>query len=203
MDTDSRPTDEGIELPTDFAEHMATLTDIDTPPATMEELWTAVGNQYSENDLTVGLDDLYSEAPTRHEVHVDGRVRYTYCALDALMAAVIEEQTPVTVRSIDPVTATPVTITVSGDAVEVSPEEALICYGSDIDPADVEAVGSLAAWSVQDDKDEIQTSVCQYTNAFENEATYEEWASQTESLTASLPPKKVVPLLRKLPSGRS
>jgi hypothetical protein len=53
---------------------------------------------------------------------VNGRVRYTYCVLDALQAAVFEEQDTVTVRSIYPVAATPVTITVSNDAVEVSPE---------------------------------------------------------------------------------
>ena len=100
-------------------------------------------------------------------------------------------------------TGTPVTITISDDSVVMSPEEALICFGSTIDPEDVEAVGSLAAWSVQDDKREVKASVCQYTNAFESEATYEEWASQTESLTAPIPPKRVVPFLRKLPTERS
>lgn len=203
MDTDSKPTDEGIELPTDFAEHAATLTNLDTPPATLEEWWTAMGNQYSANDLTVGFADLYSKTPTRHEVHVNDRVRYANCALDALMAAVMAEQATVTVRSIDPVAATPVTITVSDDAVEVSPEGALICFGMDLDPADVEAVGSLAEWSVQDDKDEIRDSVCQYTNAFESEATYEQWASTTDSVTAPLPPANVVPLAQKIPQEHS
>jgi hypothetical protein len=96
-----------------------------------------------------------------------------------------------------------VTFTVHEDAVEVSPEEALICFGSTIDPDDVDDVGSLPAWSVQDDLSEVKESVCQYTNAFESGKTYEQWAAETESLTAPLPPKKVVPLLRELPSGRN
>ena len=199
MDTESESTDGRTELPTDFAEHAATITDLDTPPETLEEWWTAVVEQYSADDLTVGLVHLYSEAPTRHEVHVNDRVRYAYCVLDALQAAVMEEQATVTVRSIDPVNGTPVTFTVSDDSVEVSPEEALICFGSSIDPEDVEAVGSLAAWSLQDDKVEIRGSVCRYTNAFESEATYEQWASKTDSVTAPLPPANVVPLMQKLP----
>ena len=203
MDTDQSTTDEPIELPSDFADHMAAVSGLDAPPATLEEWWTAGAEQYSAEGITVGLADLYSDTPTRHEVHVNDRVQYTHCALDALEAAIIVDQSPVTVRSIDPVTGTPVTITVSDDSVEVSSEGALICFGSTIDPEDLEAAGSLAAWSVQDDKSEVKASVCQYTNAFESETTYEEWASQTESVTAPMPPKKVVPYLRDLPTESS
>ena len=199
MDTESKLTEGHVELPTDFAEHAATVTGLDAPPATLEEWWAAVLDQFSESDLSVGFTDLYSEAPTRHEVHVDDRIRYTYCVMDALEAAVMEEQATVTVRSIDPVAGTPVTFTISDDSVEVSPEAALICFGSRVDAEDVEAVGSLAAWAVQDDKSEVQAAVCQYTNAFESEATYEQWASEIESVTAPLPPTKVVPLMQKLP----
>lgn len=173
MKTDQSTTDDSVELPSDFVEHMATVTDLDASATTLEEWWEAAAEQYSAEDITVGLSDLYSETPTRHEVHVNGRVRYAHCALDALEAAVIEEQGPVPVRSIDPVTGTPVTFTVRDDSVEVSPEGALICFGSSIDPEAVEDVGSLAAWSVQDDMSEVKESVCRYTNAFESEETYE------------------------------
>lgn len=199
----NQTTDGPVELPSDFAEHIAAVSDLDAVPTTFEEWWEAVAEQYSEEEITVGLSDLYSETPTRHEVHVNGRVQYAHCALDALEAAVIEEQSPVTARSIDPVTGTPVTFTVREDSVAVSPEEALLCFGSTIDSAAVEEAGSLAAWSVQDDMSEVNASVCRYTNAFESEETYERWASETESYTAPLPPKRVVPLLRELPSERS
>lgn len=198
MDTDSRPTDEGIQLPTEFAEYAATVSDLDTPPATLEEWWTAVFEQFSENGQTVELADLYSEEPTRHEVHGNEGIRYAHCAMDALAAAVIEAQSTVTVRSVDPVSGNPVRFTVSDDAVEISPEGALVCFGSTVDVADVEAAGSFAAWAVQDDKREVKAAVCQYTNAFESEATYERWAAQTESVTAPLPPANVVPVLQKL-----
>ena len=194
MNTDPEMPDEGTELPADFAEHVATLTDLETNPATLEEWWDAASEQYSANNLTVGFDDLYSKTPTRHEVHVNGRIRYANCAMDALWAAQMEEQTTVTVRSIDPVAASPVTIEVGEEAVEVSPDGALICFGIDLDPADVEAVGSLAEWSVQDDKEEIRNSVCQYTNAFKSEDTYDQWAAATDCVSAPLPPTKLVHL---------
>lgn len=199
MEADSATNDGRTKLPTDFAEHVAKISDLDTIPTTLEEWWTAVGDQYSANNLTVGLEDLYSPAPTRHEVQVNGRVRYANCAMDAIMAAIIEEQDTVTVRSIDPVAATPATITVSDDNVEVTPNDALICFGMDLDPANVEAVDSLAEWSVQDDKDEIRDSVCQYTNAFESEETYEQWDAVTDCVSAPLQPSEVARLLQEIP----
>lgn len=198
MDIQSKETDERIELPTDFAKHAATVSDLESPPRTLEEWWTALLKQFSDSELTVGTEDLYSEEPTRHEVHVNDRVRYSYCVVDALGAAVMEEQASVTVRSIDPVTGTPVTFTIDDESTEVSPEGALICYGSSVDAADVKVVGSFAAWSIQEDHSAVEAAVCQYTNAFESEATCEQWTSESESVTAPLSPAKVVRLMRKL-----
>lgn len=188
------------ELPNEFAHHAAAVTGLDEPPATLEEWWVAVADQYAAEELTVGRGDLYSETPTRHEVRVDGRIRYANCALDALQAAAMESESPVTVRSVDPVSAAPVTITVGEDDPTVSPEGALVCFGSTIDVDDVEAAGSLAAWSLQDDESEIRGSVCRYTNAFESEETYEAWAAESESVSAPLPPENVVALMGAIPT---
>lgn len=157
-----------------------------------------MAEQSSAGDLAVEDPDLYSEAPTLREVHVNDRVRYTYCVMYALEAAVLEEQSSVTVRSIDPVARTPVTVTVTDDTVAVAPEGAVICFGSTVDPEDVARFGSLAAWSVHDDPTEVHASICEYTNAFESEASYERWAVETESVTAAFPPAAVVRLLRGL-----
>lgn len=198
MVANSNSNSDRVELPAEFAEHAASVSGLDTPPETLEAWWTAVFDQFSEIDRSIGLEDMYSEEPTRHEVRANDRVRYAYCAVDALAAAVMEPQGAVTVRSIDPVSGRPVTISVSDDAVQVAPEEALICYGSSLDPEVVDVAGSFAAWSVQTDHDAVEAAVCRYTNAFESEDTYERWASEVESVTAPLPPRKVVRLIQRL-----
>jgi hypothetical protein len=73
----------------------------------MGDYWARFAEQLAASDETIEPEDLYTEDPTRHEVHVDGQIRYSPCILDALGAAVMEAQDPVTVRSVDPVTRTP------------------------------------------------------------------------------------------------
>lgn len=201
MGTDTLSDERGIELPADFAAHVATVAGLETQPATWEEWWAETADAFAASDRTLGLSDLYSDEPTRHEVHVDDRVRHARCAADALMAGVMEGQSPVTVRSTDPVSGTEVRVEIDDDAVTVRPEDALICFGARIDPEAVEAAGSLADWSLQEDKSDVEASVCRYTNAFESETTYEQWASETESVTAPIPPARFVGLSRQLNRG--
>lgn len=198
MTADATGRDGRIELSTDFAEYVAAVGGLDHPPATLEEWWTAVFAEYAERDVTVTLDDLYSTDPTRHEVRVDDRVRYAHCVADALAAAVLERADEVTIRSIDPVTQRPVTVAVHDDEVAVFPEGALVSFGLDLDFADVDAAGSFAEWTLQDDNDAVATGICQYTNAFETETTYERWATDTESVSVPLPPVGVLRVLRTL-----
>lgn len=198
MVTDSPSNGTRIDLPAEFAEHVAIVTGLQAPPATWEEWWTAVTEQFAESDRVLELGDLYSEAPTRHEVHVNDGIEYAHCVADALMAAVMEGDSPVTVRSRDPVTATTVRIEIDDGGVAVSPEDAVICFGSQIDPGDIEAAGSLADWSLQDDKSEVVMAVCRHTNAFESEASYEQWVSETESVSAPIPPERFVALARQM-----
>lgn len=198
MITDPKQSGDRIELPTDFAEHVASVSDLEAPPATLEEWWTAVFESFSENDQAVELSDLYRKKVTRHEVHVDDRILYAGCAADALMAAVMEAQETVTVRSIDPIAHTPVTFTIGPDSVETSPEGALVCFGSNVDRVDVEAFDSFTDWVMQEETSAVEAAICQHTNAFESEATYEQWKAETESVTAPLPPADLVRLMQEL-----
>lgn len=198
MVANSKSTGDGIELPTDFAEHVASISDLEAPPATLEEWWTGVFESFSENNQEVELSDLYRTKVTRHEVHVDGRIRNAGCAADALMAAVMEPQETVTVRSIDPISHRPVTFTISERSVETSPKGGLICFGSNVNRVDVEAFDSFTDWVMQDDTSAVEAAICQHTNAFESEATYEQWKAETESVTAALPPADVVQLMEEL-----
>lgn len=94
MGTPAPSQEPSIELPEEFARKAANVTGLDEPPETLEAWWNAIARQFEESPHAVAVDDMYSNAPTRHEVHVDGRVRYAYCVVDALAAAVMEEASP-------------------------------------------------------------------------------------------------------------
>lgn len=188
----------GIELPADFAEHAATLSGLDTPPATLRDWWEPIFNEFSANGHKVEFADLYRDHPTRHEVHLDDHIRYAGCAMDALMAAVMEPRDTVTVRSIDPVAQRPVIFKVGVNSTEVSPREALVCFGSSVAPEKAESIGSFTDRVMQEDKSQVDAAICRNTHAFRNRKTYKQWAAETESITAPLPPTKVVELVRGL-----
>lgn len=196
--TDAGSDDEGIKLPADFAEHAATLSGLDTPPATLRDWWEQVFKEFSANGQKVELADLYRDRPTRHEVHLNDRIQYAGCAMDALMAAVMANRDTVTVRSIDPVAQKPVIFTVGKNNTEVSPREALVCFGSSIAPEKAESIGSFTDWVMQEDKSQVNAAICRNTHAFRNRATYKKWAAETESITAPFPPTEVVELMQEL-----
>lgn len=196
MGTDST-TDERIDLPPDFADHLAVVSNLETPPETMAEYWSGFADQLAVSDQTINSEDLYTEDPTRHEVHVNDRIQYSPCILDALGAAVMEDQNPVTVRSVDPVTKTPVTFTVNEETVNVTPEDAVITFGIASAIPELEASEeSIFSWILQEDTPSVTDAFCQYINAFESEDTYEQWAATTDGKTVAARPRSIGTLIQ-------
>ena len=196
MGTEPR-NDDRIDLPPDFADHLAAVSNLETPPETMAEYWSRFAEQFAASDRTIGPEDLYTETPTRHEVRVNDRIRYSPCVLDALGAAVMEAQNPVSVRSVDPVTGTPVTFTVEDGVVDVTPEDALITFGIASAIPELEASDeSIFSWILQEDTPTVSDAFCQYINAFESAATYDRWAPETDAKTVPVHPASVATLIQ-------
>lgn len=189
--------DDPIELPADFADHLAAVGNLETTPETLAEYWSQFAEQLAASDQTIEPADMYVEDPTRHEVHVDGKIHYSPCVLDALTAAELEAQTPVTVRSVDPVTRTPVTFTVGDEAVDVSPADAVITFGiaSSI-PALESSKESIFNWMLQADTPSVSTAFCQFINAFESADTYEQWKTDTTGKTMLVQPQAARELIQ-------
>lgn len=191
-------TDDRIALPSDFADHIAAVSNLETPPETMEEYWSRFADQLEASDQTIEPEDLYTEPPTRHEVHVNDRIRYSPCVLDALAAAVMETQNPVTVRSVDPITRKPVRFIVDDAAVDVTPADAVITFGIASSIPELEASDeSIFSWILQEDAPTVTDTFCQYINAFESTATYEQWAAETDGKTVPIQPASVGSLIRR------
>ena len=192
------PTDDRIGLPPDFADHLAAVSNLETPPETMAEYWSRFAEQLAASDRTIETEDLYTEDPTRHEVRVNDRIWYSPCVLDALGAAVMDAQNPVTVRSVDPVTRRPVTFTVDDGTVDVSPEDAVITFGiASAIPELEDSDESIFSWILQEDTPTVSDAFCQYVNAFESTDTYEQWASETDGKTVPIRPDSIGTLIQR------
>lgn len=197
MGTESR-TDDRIELPPDFADHLAAVSNLESPPETMEDYWELFAEQLAASDQTIEPEDLYTEDPTRHKVRVNGQVRYSPCVLDALGAAVMEAQNPVTVHSVDPITRTPVAFTVDDGTVDVIPEDAIITFGIAATVPELEdSDETIFSWMLQAEMRNLTNAFCQYINAFESEETYEQWAAETDGETVPFQPASVGRLIQR------
>ena len=197
MGTESH-TDDRIDLPPDFADHLAAVSNLETPPETMAEYWSRFADQLAVSDQTIEPEDLYTEDPTRHEVHIDDHIRYSPCILDALGAAVMEAQNPVTVRSVDPMTRKPVMFTVEDEAVDVTPEDAVITFGIAATIPELEDSNeTIFSWMLQAEKPNLTNTFCQYINAFESADTCDQWAAETDGKTVPFHPKSVGTLIRR------
>lgn len=197
MGTESQ-TDDRIDLPPDFADHLAAVSNLETPPKTMGDYWALFAEQLAASDQTIEPEDLYTENPTRHEVRVDGQIQYSPCILDALGAAVMEDQDLVTVRSVDPVTRTPITFTVDDGTVDVTPEDVVITFGIAATIPELEASDeTIFSWMLQAETPSLTNTFCQYINAFESADTYEQWAAETDGKTVPFQPASVETLIRR------
>ena len=74
----------------------------------------------------------------------------------------MEVQTPVTVRSVDPVTRTPVTFTVEDETIDVTSEDAVITFGIASTIPELESSDtSIFSWIFQEDTPSVSEAFCQ------------------------------------------
>lgn len=80
MATDSK-TDARIDLPSEFADHLTAVGNLEAAPETSGEYWSKFADQLEASEQTIEPEGLYVEEPTRHEVRVDDRIKYSPCVL--------------------------------------------------------------------------------------------------------------------------
>lgn len=190
-------TDRRIDLPSAFANHLASVGNLDRTPETLAEYWSMFGEQLQSSGESIESGDMYVDEPKRHEVQLNDRIRYSPCVIDALTAAILEPQSPLTVRSVDPVTATPVEITVMRDSIHYTPDEAVLTFGIAPSIPDLESSDeSIFEWMIQSDRPSVSSAFCQYINAFESDESYRQWEAETDGVTIPVQPASVEALIR-------
>lgn len=196
FDPDFHPTGDRIELPSDFADHLADIYDCD-PPETVWEWWMIEGERSTVPE-ELEATDFYTDNSTRHEIHVNDEIHYAPCVLDALTAAAMDTRSPVVVRSTDPRTDTTITVEFSDTGVAVSPADAVISLGGKHHPEATPDSGSSVMDYATDNEEEYITNFCKYRNAFGSQETYTNWAADTDAITFPARADKLAALMYRL-----
>lgn len=166
-----------IPLPDALAERLQQVYALAGPPPTLGELAAA---RLRIRTVMPDAERLLCDASTRHQVCTGGTTRYTHCAMDALLLALLTGR-PVTVRSRSPL-GQDVTLEVTPETVTANVPEAVVSFG-------------LA----RTDRGDVRQSVCPYLNVFPSRAAYERWAAATpEAVTIPLSLAQAFALARAL-----
>lgn len=158
-------------LPADVANAFQEMTGRDAPPETLAGGITAVESMLEGDGFMISVDQMYQPAETRHRIRFEDRTEHVPCVLDALIAGLLVEASPVEVRSVPPNGEHPVHLSINGSHVSMDPSTAVFSWGiaaSDIQNSDPEA-------AVTDDGT-VSLASCSYINAFPDEEAYQQWA---------------------------
>lgn len=191
-------------------ETVARLFDVEDGP---EQLTAA----FVDRGVTIEASDYFLDDESRHEVHVGDTVEHVPCVADALQVAVLVDQDPVTVRSLDPVTGTAVTFEVGADSIDVDPDTHVVSIGVaeallEVLPEETDVVGFTASvlgnsdlgstlesggtvceGPTDADLDDFRSLGCKYINAFERPETYREWTTEVDGVTVALKAEAIMP----------
>jgi alkylmercury lyase len=101
---------------------------LDLPSETVSEVLSRYPAFYDDQDAVIGFGGLTVAEMPPHLFRMEGRTLYTWCAWDSLFIPdILGKAAEVTSR--DPITHTPISLTVAPDGVKhVSPESAVVSF---------------------------------------------------------------------------
>lgn len=207
----------------DWTEHVVATSESESPIETASRLFgdeagpEQLTNAFLDRGVTIEASDYFLDEESRHEVHLRGAVEYVPCVADALQVAVLVDQDPVTVRSFDPVTGTPVVFEVGADYLDVDPDTHVVSIGvseelvealpegtdvisftagvlgtNDLGTA-LESRAAVCEGPTDADLDDLRSLGCAYINAFVSRGTYREWATDVDGVTVALKADAIMP----------
>lgn len=168
------------EIPPALSENLQIAFRLDDRPEVLGELLEFIVRSLLE-DSGLQFADLCSTEATRHEAHIGDDVQHFHCVLDALIVPfVVDEHGPIEIISRSPLDDSRVEILASQEAVETTPDDAVMSLGieTDVEQPATDAF-SPELW---------YDRFCPYVNAFRSRERYEQWAGEvTEAETMQLP----------------
>ena len=157
-----------VRLPPDFARRLQERFGLQISPPTLEDWVTG----WLTPSCPTTASDLVLVAPSRHSVLKNGQARFVWCALDAMILAILEGER-LTLETSDPETGSVIELTMGARGLE--------------DPEGVQRSAILAFGFSADGSGELKSSCCPYLNLFETQKSYRRWCEKsTEAITIPL-----------------
>ncbi|SDF14115.1 organomercurial lyase [Halorientalis regularis] len=165
-----------IEIPGQVGERIADLYGVETV-RTAEDWLAALTTVLDSTDgEPLGVADLCTTDESPHVLERDGERQAYQCVYDPMIVPFLTDE-PAAVTTVCPTTGETVTLEIRDGAVDVTPETAVFSIG-------VDASGATEPPSTPA---ESYGFVCPYGNAFADWAAYEDWAADTDAVTAAIP----------------
>lgn len=172
-----RPT---LELPETLGRQATHVTAAEDPPETMEELAEAFARTGTFQPGEASVEDLLVTDDSRHEVRLPDRTVNTYCFLDALALAVLEDR-EVEITTRPPGTDAVIELTASRERIQGGNEEMVVSFG--FAPKLASDGDDRRDRSQKEVLDAVHRHGCPKMNLFPDGETYEAWASEDEAVT--------------------
>lgn len=161
------------DLAPDLADAFGQMSDSKESPETLREGLAIVNDVLDEEEIDVGIRDMYQDEQTRHAVSVDENTEYVPCVMDAMIVALSLDIKPIEVRSDPPREGKSVKFSVTHDQVKFTPENAVVSFG-------VVHEGTQEFATIEKELNEPATIplTCSLINAFPDSSAYERWAGE-------------------------
>ena len=154
-----------VRLPPKFASRLQERFCLQSAPPTLEDWITG----WLARLCPTSASDLVLVTPTRHSVLKDGQARFVWCALDAMILAILEGEW-LTLETSDPETGSVIELTMGPRGLEGAEgvqQSAILAFGFSTDGSG-----------------ELKSGCCPYLNLFETQQSYRRWCEgNTDAIT--------------------
>lgn len=180
------------EVPREIAAALQAMADVDGPARTLGDLLDLTDTDvFSPGELTP--EEMLVTDDSRHEVHLADRSVNTYCVLDALVLAFLEDE-PVRIETRPPGSRDAIAFTASREGLAGVDEVAVLSLGfSTRLPTDRSAYEGESPAEVQET---IHDLGCPKINLFPDRDAYEAWARDNDAVTMPIPLAEALALAR-------
>lgn len=180
------------EVPEQIGEALVALGGGDHAPETLGGfLSLADSDVFSPGELEA--EEMLVTDDSRHVVRLAGRTVHTYCILDALVLAFLEDE-PIDVETRPPGAEETIAFTASPEGLAGVPKDGVVSFGFSTKlETDRAAYEDAAPTEVQATIHELG---CPRINLFEDLQAYEDWAEDADAVTMPLPLPEALALAR-------